>query len=52
MTNENSFINSENNYNNLMESLYVESVPDLKEKIVKGGKTSIEDCLTEDEVEW
>ena len=49
--NGNAVVLSEEDYNNLMETLYLTSVPGLKEKIIKGGKTPIEECLDEDEVD-
>ena len=39
-------------YNGLMETLYLSSIPDMKEKIVEGLKTPLEDCIPEDQVEW
>lgn len=41
---------SEEDYNNLMESLYLNSIPDMAEKIEEGLKTSLDDCLPEEEV--
>ena len=43
---------SEEDYNGLMETLYLSSIPGMKEKIVEGLKTPIEDCIPEDQVEW
>lgn len=48
----NAVIISEEDYNGLMETLYLSSIPGMKEKIVEGLKTPIEDCITEDRVEW
>lgn len=50
--NGNAVVLSEEDYNNLMETLYISSIPELKEDIVKGLKEPIEDCIDEDEVEW
>ena len=50
--NGNAVVLSEEDYNNLMETLYISSIPELKEDIVKGLKESIEDCIDENEVEW
>ena len=43
---------SEEDYNGLMETLYLSSIPAMKEKIVEGLKTPLDDCLPEDEVQW
>ena len=48
----NAVIISEEDYNGLMETLYLSSIPGMKEKIVEGLKTNIEDCIPEDQVEW
>ena len=46
----NEVIDSEEDYNGLMETLYLSSIPGMKEKIVEGLKTSIEDCIPENQV--
>jgi hypothetical protein len=43
---------SEDDYNGLMETVYLMSIPGMKEKIVEGKNTLIENCIPEDEVEW
>ena len=48
----NAVIISEEDYNGLMETLYLSSISGMKEKIVEGLKTPIEDCIPEDRVEW
>lgn len=50
--NGNAVVLSEEDYNSLMETLYIESVPGLKEEIVKRGNDSEEEFVNEDEVEW
>ena len=50
--NGNAVVLSEEDYNNLMETLYVSSMPKLKEDIVKGLHEDIKDCVKEDEVKW
>lgn len=50
--NGNAVVLSEEDYNNLMETLYISSTPRLKEDIMKGLKESLADCVAEDEVEW
>ena len=34
------------------ETLYLSSIPDMKEKLIDGLKTPIEECVSEDEVDW
>ena len=48
----NAVIISEEDYNGLMESLYLSSIPGVKEDIVKGLKTPVTDCVPENEVIW
>lgn len=48
----NAVIISEEDYNGLVESLYLSSLPGMKEKIVDGLNTPVEDCVPEAEVIW
>ena len=48
----NAVIISEDDYNGLMETLYLSSNPVVKQEIVDGMKTPVEDSIPEDEVEW
>lgn len=48
---ENEIIISEGDYNGLMETVYLTSVPEMKEKLIKGKNTPKEDCVAEEEVE-
>ena len=48
----NAVVLSEEDYRGLMETLYLESVPGMKEKIVDGKDTPLSDCIPENEVEW
>ena len=50
--NGNAVILSEEEYNNLMETLYIESVPNLKKEILERANGSDDDFLSENEVEW
>ena len=34
------------------ETLYLTSIPGMAESIIEGGKTPLEDCVSENEVEW
>ena len=35
-----------------METVYLLNAPGMKEKLIKGKETKIEDCVAEEEVEW
>lgn len=48
----NAVIISEEDYNGLMETLYLNSIPGMREKIIDGMNTPIEDCIPENEVDW
>ena len=48
----NAVILSEEDYNGLIETLNLCSVPGMKEKIVEGLNTQLDDCVSEDEVRW
>lgn len=48
----NAVLISEADYNGLMETVYLTSVPEMKEKLIKGKNTPTEDCVAEEEVEW
>lgn len=52
VNNGNAVILSEEEYNNIVETLYLSSMPATKEKIIEGLNTSLEDCIPESEVEW
>ena len=49
--NGNAIVLSEEDYNSLMETVYLLSIPGMEEKLIKGKNTPSEECLTEDEVE-
>lgn len=48
----NAVIISEEEYNSLIETLYLTNVPGMKETITEGMKTPLSECLPESEVEW
>ncbi len=48
----NAILVSEDEYNNLIETIYLLSIPGMKEKIVEGLNTQLEDCIPASEVEW
>ena len=43
---------SEDDYNGLMETLYLSAMPEQREKIIEGLNTPLDECLQENEVEW
>jgi antitoxin YefM len=48
----NAVIISEEDYNGLMETLYLSSIPTMKERIIEGMNTPVSECVPENEVEW
>lgn len=50
--NGNAVILSEEDYNSLMETLYIMSVPNLKDEIIKRANDSKEEYVDESEVDW
>ena len=50
--NGNAIVLSEEDYNGLIETVYLLNVPGMKEELLKGKDTSLEECVKEDEVEW
>lgn len=50
--NGNAVILSEEDYNSLIETLYIESVPELKKEILKRKNDNDEEFVNEDEVDW
>lgn len=48
----NAVVLSEEDYNGMLETIYLSSVPGLKETLLEGMKTPLEDCVPADEVEW
>ena len=50
--NGNAVLISEEDYNGLMETLYIVSIPGLKEEILEAANEPIEECIPEEEVEW
>lgn len=50
--NGNAVILSENDYNSLIETLYLSSQERAKNEILEGKNASLEECVSADEVEW
>ncbi|WP_027089076.1 type II toxin-antitoxin system Phd/YefM family antitoxin [Thomasclavelia saccharogumia] len=49
---KNGVLISEDDWNAIQETLYLNSVSDLANTIIDGMNTSIDDCIDENEVEW
>ena len=50
--NGNAVILSEEDYNSLMETLYLSSVPGLVEKIKEGESEPVDEMVNADDLEW
>ena len=48
----NAVVISEDDYNGLLETLYLSSIPDVKNAIIEGLNTPISECIPENEVQW
>lgn len=48
----NAVIMSEEDYNGLVETLYLCSSPITRDQIIEGLNTPVSDCVPEDEVKW
>lgn len=48
----NAIILSEEDYNGLMETLYLSSNPQVRDQIIEGLNTPQDECLPETEVAW
>ena len=50
--NGNAIVLSEEDYNSLIETIYLSSIPGLKEEIIKRANSKDKDFVSEDEVDW
>ena len=48
----NAVLVSEDYWNALQETVYLNSIPGMAQSLIEGRDTSIEQCVAEDEVEW
>ena len=48
----NAVLISENDWNAIQETIYLNAIPGMVESIRKGMDTPIEDCVSEEDVEW
>ena len=43
---------SKNDWENIQETLYLQSIPGMQEAIIEGLATPLAECVSEDELEW
>ena len=43
---------SKENYNSLIETLFLSSDSEYKQSLIKGMETPIEECLDEEDIDW
>lgn len=48
----NAVVISEEDYNNLMETLYINSIPGLKDEIIRRANAPEDEFVDENEVDW
>ena len=48
----NAVLVSEDDWNALQETVYLNSIPGMAQSLIEGRDTPIEQCVTQDEVEW
>ena len=48
----NAVVMSEEEYNGMVESLYLNSIPGMREKLLDGLHTDLSETISEDEVTW
>mgnify|MGYP002771349076 CR=1 FL=1 len=49
---KNGVLISEDDWQAIQETIYLNSIPGMAESILAGGRTPLEECIAEDEVEW
>lgn len=50
--NGNALLISEDDYNSLVETLYLSSDPEYKKSLIEGRNTNLEDCIDEENLNW
>ena len=48
----NAIVLSEEDYNGLIETMYLTNMPEVKMSIIEGLSSPIEECVDENEVKW
>ena len=49
---KNAVLIGEDDWNAIQETMYLNSIPGMAESLIAGKNTPIEECLSEEEVEW
>lgn len=49
---KNAVLIGEDDWNAIQETLYLNSIPGMTESLLKGKNTPIEECFSENEIEW
>ncbi len=50
--NGNALLIGEDDYNSLVETLYLSSDPEYKKSLIEGKNTNLEDCIDEEDLNW
>ena len=48
----NAVLISEDDWSAIQETLYLDSIPEMTQSILEGAKESIENCISEEQVNW
>lgn len=48
----NAVVLSEEEYQGVLETIYLMSIPEMKEKLIEGKNTPLSECVSESEVDW
>jgi prevent-host-death family protein len=43
---------SKDDWENIQETLYLQSIPEMQQSIIEGIATPLSECVSEDELEW
>jgi antitoxin YefM len=43
---------SESDWRSIQETLHLLSIPGMRESIIEGGKQKIEECISEEDIDW
>ena len=49
---KNAVLIGEDDWNAIQETMYLKTNPGMAESLIKGKNTTLEECISEDEVEW
>ena len=49
---KNAVLIGEDDWNAIQETMYLNSVPGMPESLLKGKETPLEECISENDVEW